>query len=283
MRFQAKQRGKLILFLQDVVGPYSGKFFRKVLESNLCRINGKVERFGSSVIEKGDVVELCKDFELYLEKKEIKLDILFENDSFLIVNKPPKVISEDHEIQKILGKGHFLVHRLDKDTTGLLIIAKCLKVKEAFIALFEKKEVKKSYLALVDGDMGDKSGLIDTFFGKKGTFQGQTIWGSISKGVRATTEYKAVACSKFASLVECMPITGRTHQIRVHMAELNHPILVDRQYASHFKSNYFASRPLLHARRLEFVFNDQKIEIEAKLPQDFLDALRYHSLENPDR
>jgi RluA family pseudouridine synthase len=265
---------KLIAFLQGQLEGHSGKFLRKLLEANCCRINGKVERFGSRVLLGGDAVELASSWKSLLAPKPLAFETVYENDSLKIVCKPAGWVCSDAMTLSTFGVNHYLVHRLDKDTTGLLILAKSVSDRDLLMNLFEKREIQKTYLALVDGVIAEKEGIRKSLFAKKGSFQGQTIWGSSSKGLTAITRWKKLAIGKKATLVECEPETGRTHQIRVHMAEMGHPILVDRQYASHFSCPLFAKRPLLHAHRLRFQFQEKSIDVRAPLLLDIREALR---------
>lgn len=282
MKWQVQSSKKLVSFLQEKAGAHSGKLYRKVLESNFCRVNGKVERFGSSSVQKGDTVELCDRWQSVLKAPKKTFEVLFEDDDMKIINKPDGFVCHDDEVRKVFGSNHFLVHRLDKDTTGVLLLAKNQKVKDQLMDLFQKRQIHKEYLALVDGAVKTQEGTIESLFTKKGSFEGQTIWGSSSQGLTAITNWKKIATSNNATLMLCMPFTGRTHQIRVHMAEMGHPILVDRQYAKNYRCKYFSTRPLLHAKKLRFTFNDKLIDIEALLPQDFIQALGSVKIENPD-
>ncbi len=257
----------------------SGKFLRKALDANLCKVNGKVERFGSRELHPGDTVDLAPNWERLLEKSDQKIEIAYEDDFFKIIVKPAGFTCTDDEVRKIFGPRHFLVHRLDKPTTGLLILAKSLEVKGEMIELFADKRVQKGYLALIDGHPKVMRGVIENRLGKKGSFEGQTIWGSVSNGQSAMTRWKVLEKGKNASLVFCEPITGRTHQIRVHMAEMNHPILVDRQYAKRFRASVFAPRVMLHAYELCFTFRGKEIHLTAKIPDDFREVMRALSIE----
>ena len=113
---------------------------------------------------------------------------------------------------------------------------------------------------------------------KKRTFAGQTIWGSLPSGclgIYACTHLETIGVGKKASLVACRPETGRTHQIRVHLAELGHPILIDRQYASSFSSTYSCSRIMLHALGLSFIhpMTQEKLDFCAPLPRDMRNVI----------
>ncbi len=258
---------KLVAFLQRKVGG-TGKGVRRMLEANGCRVNGRIERFGSSWVKSGDVVEFSSN-----EKSTGHFEILFENEDLKIVNKPAGWICDDAHSKKTFGPAVFLTHRLDKDTTGALLLAKNPTACMGLEKLFADRVVEKEYLALVDAHPNREQGVQESFLTRKGSFQGQTIWGSGTKGAQAITRWKVLATGTKASLILCQPLTGRTHQIRVHMAEMGHPILIDRQYADQFRSSLFAPRPLLHAQRLCFVFQGKSIDVTAPLPEDFQTAL----------
>lgn len=270
MKWIAESPEKLSRFLEAKLERHSGKFIRRVLGANLCRVNGKVERFASSCLSQGDVVELSPAFQSVLSPKLKRLQILYENEDFRIVNKPSGFVCSK---EKSLLKSYELVHRLDKDTTGLLILAKSSKAKSQLIELFKSCSISKSYLALVDGVVLKKEGTIRSLLIKKGSYHGQTIWGSSPyQGQSAITHYKVLDKGKNASLLLVKPETGRTHQIRVHMAEMGHPILVDPQYARTYRSSIVSPRPLLHAYRLQFRYQDQEIDVSAPIPEDFKEA-----------
>jgi 23S rRNA pseudouridine955/2504/2580 synthase/23S rRNA pseudouridine1911/1915/1917 synthase len=267
MRWKIAQTERLVGFLQAQVGG-SGKGIRRILEANGCRVNGCIERFGSAWVKTGDVVEFVPQ-----ELATGNFAVLFENEELLIVDKPAGWVCDDKHCRKSFGSGMFLVHRLDKDTTGALLLAKNGTVRDALMELFADRSVEKEYLALVDGTLRGEEGVRESLLARKGSFQGQTIWGSRSSGDQAVTCWKTLATGDKASFVLCKPLTGRTHQIRVHMSEMGHPILVDRQYAEKFRSTLFAPRPLLHAGRLSFLFKGERIEASAPMPADFQKAL----------
>lgn len=275
MKWQVSSPQRLIAFLQEKVPTCSGKQLKRALEANFCRVNGHIERFASSRLEKGDRVELAS-LPPKSEKKSLSLSVLFEDEFFKIVDKPAGWICHDEQARRTFGPKHFLVHRLDKDTTGLLLIAKDVVSRDRLMELFEKREIHKQYLALVDGIISQEKGVRESCFVKKGSFEGQTIWGSGSRGSTAITHWKKLATGAGATLVQCEPYTGRTHQIRVHLAEMGHPILIDRQYAKSFRCSLFVQRTLLHAKQLDFVhpFTQVPLSINAPLPSDFQQALK---------
>lgn len=265
-KFTVDTRIQLAHFLQEKMG-ISGKKIRKLLEKNCCKINGKIERFGSVWLQKGQVVEF------YLPKLErSSWQVLLDTEFFSVLFKPDNWVCSEANCHKTFHGKYFLVHRLDKDTTGALLLAKSSQVKQQLMDLFSSRVVKKTYLAIVDKVVTKDDGIIDNFLVKKGAFQGQTIWGSSGTGLHAITHWKVLKRGKSETLVECNPITGRTHQIRVHMAEMGHPLLVDRQYGLRFQSKLLAQRPLLHAYKLEFNFQSKFYQITCPLPEDFKTA-----------
>lgn len=267
MKWIAESPEKLSHYLGLKLEGYSGKFIRRILEANLCCVNGRVERFASTWISQGDTVELSPDFHSLFIPKLKKLETIYEHEDFIIVNKPSGfVCSRENSLLKL----YELVHRLDKDTTGLLILAKSSQAKTELIKLFKSCSISKGYLALVDGVVLKKEGTIKSLLIKKGSYHGQTIWGSSPyQGLNAITRYKVLETGKKASLLLVKPETGRTHQIRVHMAEMGHAILVDPQYARRYRSSIVSPRPLLHASRLQFTYQGQQIDVSVPIPEDF--------------
>lgn len=266
MKWLVPKTQKVVSFLQEQLGAqHSGKSIRRMLEANLCRVNGKIERFGSSTVKRGDSLELSPSWKT-LFKSKLPPQTIYEDDSIKIVDKPTDWICDDKNTLRTFGPKHHLVHRLDKDTTGLLILAKNLEVKEAFIPLFQRQEMDKQYLCLVDGIPRQKEGRIENFI----------------KHQSAITEWKVLAEGKNGSLVLCQPITGRTHQIRIHMAEMGHAILGDSQYARTFRSNLFVQRPMLHAYQLQFnhPVTSVALSFRSPPPEDFEGTSKILNLTN---
>jgi 23S rRNA pseudouridine955/2504/2580 synthase/23S rRNA pseudouridine1911/1915/1917 synthase len=276
MKWIVPETQKLIHFLQKELQPApSGKMLRRVLEANLCRVNGTVERFGTADVAKGSVVELSPAWATVATPNLNHFEILYEDDHLIVANKPVGWVCTDEECIRSFGAKRYLVHRLDKETTGALLIAKNIESREGIIHLFKERAVEKIYYALVDRVPAAERGRLKGFFGKVGMFQGQTRWGTRPKGLYAETHWKRIVYGENASLLACQPVTGRTHQIRVHLSEMGHPILVDRQYSATYTCKYFAKRPLLHAARIRFIhpMTGVQIDVTAPLAADFVEAL----------
>lgn len=265
---------QLLPFLKEKLkSEISGKFLKRSLDHNQCFVNGRVERFGTRWLAQGDEVIIKLEQPV---KNIAKSMILYEDQDLLICNKSAGIVSESDSLKAQLIEDPsklILLHRLDKDTSGVLLFAKSSNVQDQMIRLFREKQVFKKYYAIVDGIPDKKEGVIDNFLGKLSSYHGQAIWGSVAsdKGLRAVTKWKLISEGASASLLECQPITGRTHQLRVHLSQLGHPILGDFQYGRHFKCSFKPHRQLLHASELTFKHpaTDRLFHVKAPLPEDF--------------
>lgn len=251
----------------------SKKEIKRLIENNSCKLNGVIERIASQKVAYGDSVEWNPQIKekVHFDKKRI----LFEDDALLIYNKPSGITSDAEGILELLKPhGHFfLVHRLDKETSGILILAKNEEEKKALTNAFRDRAIKKQYVALVEG-IPKQKGIIENYLGKVGGFQGQTLYGAVGKvkGKLAKTEWVLQKALKHAALISCFPETGRTHQIRVHLSEMGHPILGDYQYGKPKQPH----RLMLHAYKISFNHQGKILSITAPIPKDFQDVL--HSL-----
>ncbi len=272
-RVSKKEAGmRLLQFLRENYPEApSVKTLKRAIDGKCCTINGRIETFSSYILEENDSVALNS---VGLEKKTASISVLYEDDQLLIVNKPAGIVSD---LRSLKLPGKHLVHRLDKETTGVLILAKTVSAKEKMLALFKERGIRKLYLAVVDGVMEKDEGKIDNFLGKKYSYQGQTVYGSTDQkdGERAITYWKCLAKGKTASVVSCEPYTGRTHQLRTHLSGIKHPILGDVQYGKKFICPYKPHRNLLHAYRLVFKHpsTGKEINVTAPIPADFKQAL----------
>jgi 23S rRNA pseudouridine1911/1915/1917 synthase len=219
------------------------------------------------------------------------IKIIYEDDDIIAVNKPAGIIVHgvvdslvDWLIKKYQGIKNVgedksrpgIVHRLDKDTSGVLLIAKNQKTFEYLKEQFQKRKIKKKYIALVWGKLKGEKGIIDLPIGKsKSDFRKKSTRKAIGKIREAITEYKTLQVVKSSAfdnytLVEVYPKTGRTHQIRVHFKAIGHPIVCDKLYGPKKQECPFGlSRHFLHASSLELTLpNGARIKLEADLPED---------------
>jgi RluA family pseudouridine synthase len=270
-RVSPSERGmRLLAFLREKKGEgTSVKSLKRAIESKLCTINGKVECFSSHILDAGDWVE-CKNDPL--PKKLIAPEILYEDEDLLICNKPAGLISTNEAFLAALQRKNLeLIHRLDKETSGVILLAKTQEMKKEMVALFSKKEVHKKYLALVAGSVASKEGKVENFLSKKHSYQGQSVFGASKEGEYALTHWRCVKKNSAASLLLCIPVTGRTHQIRVHLSEMGFPIIGDFQYGKEVVFPIVSKRHLLHALEISFIHprTQKEIKVQVDPPEDF--------------
>lgn len=276
---QAESGLSLQNFLNEKIGKaYSGRQLKRAIEKNACAVNGRIERFASKRVGAGDLIAFDETIvALSVLSKFENQRILYEDEYLLVYNKPAGIASTPEDLLKLLRDYQaslFLVHRLDRDTTGCVILAKNPLMLSALENAFRERKVNKNYLAIVDGLIG-KSGTVDNYLAKVHAYQGQSLWGAVEVGgLHAITRWKCILRGLDSSLIQCQPETGRTHQIRVHCSGMGHPILGDVQYGKRFQSSYHPQRPLLHAHSVKFLhpMSQQPLTVESPLPNDFKDA-----------
>lgn len=261
-------------------------YVRKLLRKNGVRVNGRRTN-ATDLILPGDRLQLYIPFEENVKPAtrnppdRAKLDIIFEDDEILILNKPAGIAV--HEGKGILKRDTIigmiesryrsrgivpsLVHRLDKKTSGVLVIAKSESAQKELEAAFENEKIEKEYLCLVAGRLQEKEGKIDT-----------PLPGREGKPVRALTRYRIEAKFSEATLVKVWISTGRMHQIRLHFAKLGYPIVMDDQHGDFafnkkFRKAYGLKRQFLHAARLKLEYRRKSRVWVAALPADLQQTL----------
>lgn len=224
-------------------------------------------------------------------------DIIYEDSDMIAVNKPSGVVVHPDErhasgtlIQAIflrypeirgIGEDPLrpgLVHRLDRDTSGVLIVARNARAFSFLKSAFQKHEIKKTYLALVVGTIKNDFGAIDFPIGRSRKSPMKRIAGKGASGKtrEAVTEYRVRDRLNGFTLVEAEPLTGRTHQIRAHFTALGHPLACDRLYAGgrRFQCPAGLARHFLHAWKLEFTApSGARLKLEADVPEDLENVL----------
>lgn len=291
---------KKIKVIIDSGGAYLNKKRLKLAKTEV-KLGDKIELFWEEVTKKHEQNVAIKQLNI---KNNINIEmstanIIFENSSFFIINKPAGVASQAtlvsstdtifHLLNKIDGERFnltkmFMVHRLDKDTSGLMIIAKNIDTQKVLEDLFREKKVEKHYSALCFNTPKQNEGKITFPIAKdnarKNCYFAIVNPNSKNKNAKeAVTKYTLVKNYKDAniSFVTCFPQTGRTHQIRVHMSALGCPLLGDKTYSQNiYGHKYFqlALRHMLHASYLKFQIEGQNFEFTSDLPQDFQDIIK---------
>jgi 23S rRNA pseudouridine1911/1915/1917 synthase len=285
---QAGQR--LDRSLAQALPSFSRARLQTLIRDGFVKVNGNAAR-PRHPVRTGDTVEVR---EPQIEKIEaqpepMSLDILFEDDDLLVLNKPAGLVvhpgagQQTHTLVNALlahcknlsgigGKERpGIVHRLDKETSGVLVIAKNDATHRDLSKQFAERTTGKNYLALVAGTPRKSSGTIDAPIGRHPVHR-QRMSVARRDGRSAKTEYRVLCSSSDRSLVECVIHSGRTHQIRVHLHHLGHPVLGDKLYAGKRAGNF--PRQMLHAWKLTFCHprTGEPMSFTAPIPNDFQEA-----------
>ena len=294
--------GRLDAFLRETFPTVSRVALKRLIEQGHVRVNGHAvkpthsPRAGEQIEIHWPEVEPAE-----AQPEEIPLDILFEDRSLLVLNKPaglvvhPAAGHEEHTLVNALlhhcrgslsGIGGFarpgIVHRLDKETSGCLVIAKNDGTHLALSRQFAAREVGKIYNAILCGELARDSGEIRAAIARHPTHRKRMAVRDDDSGRAAHTGYRVLERLNSATFVEAQLHTGRTHQIRVHFQFLGHPLVGDVTYGARQNkklvelTGYEPPRVMLHARELSFIHprTEKEMSFEAPLPEDFRVALK---------
>jgi 23S rRNA pseudouridine1911/1915/1917 synthase len=299
--FDAESAGKRI---DAVIGasdaPISRNRMQQLIEEGMVSLNGVLVDSKKIIVKIGDVAEvrLKKRIPLNVKPEKMDLDIVYEDEQLLVVNKPKELVVHpahgnetgtlvngllDHILESASALSSIngdirpgIVHRIDKNTSGLLVIAKTDAAHKKLSEQLAAHEMTRAYVALVSSGFKEEEGVINASIGRdpKDRKKQKVINSPSSKN--AVTHYKVLEHLGQASYIECRLETGRTHQIRVHMAHIGHPILGDNLYGSSKGKGQY-----LHAKTIGFVHptTEQYIEFSVPPPEDFakmLERLRNH-------
>lgn len=287
----AKER--LDKFLSKVRSDFSRNHIQQLIEEGLVEVNGVQEK-KSYKVELGDQVTIKKQKpkELDLEEKEMDLDIIYEDESIIIINKPVGLLVHpvkgnrtDTLVNALLAHSEKLgningtirpgiVHRLDKNTSGAIVVA---KTQESLVNLqkqFKQRKTKKIYRTILKGILPYNSGTIDAPIGRNP--KNRTKMAVVKENSKkAITEFKVLDRFRGYTYIEVGLKTGRTHQIRVHFSHIDYPILGDQKYGKQDKTEFNLTHHLLHSYQLGFYHPSQEnwVEYKAELPQKFKEIL----------
>ena len=274
---------------------------QRALKNALVTVDGAKVR-PSHRLEEGQTVsgELPEPESPTPQAEDIPLQIRYSDDSLLVVSKPAGLVTHPargHDsgtlVNALLGLGGPLsnsasirpgiVHRLDKDTSGLLLVAKDDVTQEALVEAIRRREVERRYLALVRGEPASATGTIEAPIGRHPTKRRQMA--VVAGGKPSVTHYSQLASIDDLTLLDVSLGSGRTHQIRVHLAHLGHPVLGDRSYRGYSDRarELGLERPFLHAWRLVFDHpgTGERVEISDPLPPDLRSVLEGAGFEDP--
>lgn len=285
---------RLDQFLARTLDDFSRSRITSAIKSGAVNVNDNLVKPGYR-LRTGDTVNGVIDIERapsIPEPQDIDFTVLIEDNCFVVLTKPPGLVvhpgsgHHDHtlvngllyryrEMEKIGDVGRpGIVHRLDKDTSGAMVVARTAQAHAHLGKQFKDRMVSKTYLALIHGIPEDGGGRIIAPIGRHPVNR-QKMAVRQHHGRYAVSNWKSVKTYKKHALVEVTIETGRTHQIRVHMAHLGYPVAGDRVYGSHRDNNPFP-RQLLHSWKLCFYHpvTNEEVSAEAEMPSDFQEILK---------
>ena len=292
---------RLDAWLQREVSEVSRSRWQALIKSGDVLLDGQRSK-ASARLRGGEqvFVSIPPAREIELKAEEIPLSILYEDEHLLVVDKAAGMVVHPavgnwsgtlvhallHHCRDLAGIGGELrpgiVHRLDKDTSGALVVAKTEPAMNALTAQFKRRETVKVYAALVWGLPAPARGTVETEIGRSAHDRKRMSVKS-RRGRIATTHYRMLEVFKSSALMQIHIETGRTHQIRVHMAHIGHPVVGDKTYGGKVerRADCGAKRQMLHAQRLEFTHpaTGDCMCIEAPLPEDMLAVIEGFRME----
>ena len=258
---------------------------QKMIKDELIRVNNKIIN-NSYLVEENDEIEIKeKEREEILDKPfDIDIDVVYEDDYLLVINKQSGLVVHpsvghisDTLVNALINRFNLsnkdterpgIVHRIDKDTSGLMLVAKDDKTHEILSEMIKNKEVERIYWAVVEGVINHDTGTIDAPIGRDSSNrQKMAVTDKFSKD--AVTHFRVLKRFRNKTLVECKLETGRTHQIRVHFKYINHPIIGDPVYGKKRNGEDFGQ--YLHSKTIRFIhpITKEEIYLESKLPEEF--------------
>lgn len=291
---EEEQGERLDKYLAGLLPEVSRSFIQKLLKQEQVTVNENLVK-ANYVIKENDVISIHvpEAVEPEITPEDIPLDILYEDNDVLVVNKPKNMVvhpAPGHYSGTLVNAVMFhckdnlsgingvlrpgIVHRIDKDTTGSLIICKNDVAHNSLAAQLKEHSIRRKYVAIVHGILKEDEGTINAPIGRNPNDR-MKMAVNPKNGKDAITHYKVLQRLKNYTYVECVLETGRTHQIRVHMASINHPLLGDSVYGP-AKCPYKLEGQTLHAQVLGFVHptTDEYIEVSAPLPEYFEKLLK---------
>lgn len=282
-------------FLSEEMEEHSRSFLQKLIKEGLVCVNDRPVK-ANYKLSPGETVyvQVREPEEVSIEPQEMDLDILYEDDDVLVVNKPKGMVvhpAAGHYRDTLVNGIMFhcrdslsgingslrpgIVHRIDKDTTGALIVCKNDLAHNSIAAQLKEHSITRRYRAIVFGVLKEEEGTVDAPIGRHPT-ERKKMAVNERNGKHAVTHYRVLERFKGFTYIECRLETGRTHQIRVHMSSIGHPLLGDLVYGPAKQPYSGLEGQTLHARILGFIHpsSGKHMEFEAPLPEYFENLLK---------
>lgn len=283
---------RLDVFVSEILEDKSRSYVQKLIDEENIKVNNKVKKSNYKLKNK-DIIEIIipEVKELIVEPENIPLDILYEDRDVIVVNKPQGMVVHPapgnysgtlvnallyhcKDLSGINGVARpGIVHRIDKDTSGILVIAKNDNAHNKLAEQLKEHSMVREYIALVEGRLKSMEGTIDKPLGRNPN--NRLKMAVVKDGKRAVTHYNVLEVYERNTLVKCILETGRTHQIRVHMTHIGHPLVGDPVYGFK-KSKFKLDGQMLHAKKLGFIHpsSGEYMEFQSELPEYFQEVLR---------
>ena len=279
-------------YLSTVIEGKTRSFIQGLIADKAVTVNGKIIKSNYKLKSNDEIVIILPEpIELDVKAENIDLNIVYEDEDVIVVNKPKGMVVHPapgnytgtlvnallHHCDDLSGINGVIrpgiVHRIDKDTSGILVVAKNDNAHQKLAEQFKDHSIKREYYAIVEGRFKKEGGTIDAPLGRH--HRDRLKYAVVKDGKRAVTHYEVLKVFNSCSLVKCTLETGRTHQIRVHMASIGHPLVGDLVYG-HNKQKIKIEGQALHAKTLGFIHPSTReyMEFNSELPNYFNDILR---------
>ncbi|MFD3157417.1 RluA family pseudouridine synthase [Haloimpatiens sp. FM7330] len=283
---------RLDVFLSSEIKDKSRSYIQKLIKNGNAKINSTIKKSNYKLKENDEIsIEIPQPMELNVKPEPIKLNILYEDKDVIVVDKSQGMIvhpapgvysgtlvnallshcDDLSGINGVMRPG--IVHRIDKDTSGILVVAKNDFAHNSLANQLKDHSMVREYIALVEGNVKDEEGIVNEPVGRHP--KERIKMAVVQNGKRAVTHFEVIKRFKSNTLIKCILETGRTHQIRVHMAYIGHPLVGDPVYG-YKKQKFKLNGQLLHAHKLGFIHpsTETYVEFSTPLPQYFEDVIK---------
>lgn len=282
-----EEKIRLDLFLCKYFPDKSRNYIQNLIEDELVKVNGKVKKSNYKVRNKDNIIiTFLEPVQMNIKAEDIPIDVLYEDKDLIVVNKPQGMIvhpaagvyngtlvnallnhcSDLSGINGVMRPG--IVHRIDKDTSGILVVAKNDNSHNKLAMQLKDHSMTREYVALVEEVIKEEKGTVDRPIARHP--KDKIKMAVVHDGKRAITHYEVLERFKNNTLIKCVLETGRTHQIRVHMSYIGHPLVGDPVYG-YKKQRFNLNGQLLHAKKLGFIHpsTGKYMEFETEVPDYF--------------